>query len=212
MTVPPQPGNYPPPPEGYPPPPGNYPPPPSGFPPAGGYPPPSGYPSALGGQPGALPTEAYTPWLSRVLAFLVDYVPYAVILGIGFGIEAATQETACVTDTSEYNIGTVCASGNSTLGVAAVVISSLVALVFVFWNLGYKQGTTGSSIGKSVMKFKVVGEATGQPLGFGMSIVRQFAHAIDAVICYVGFLFPLWDAKRQTIADKLVKSVCLPIS
>ncbi|WP_293001315.1 RDD family protein [Mycobacterium sp.] len=204
MTVPP--GNYPPPPSGYPPPPGNYPPPQSS------YPPPAGYPSAPGGQPGALPAEAYTPWLTRVLAFLVDYVPYAVILGIGFGIEAATQETACITDTSELQIGTVCATGNSTLGVAAVVISALVALVFVFWNLGYKQGTTGSSIGKSVLKFKVVSEETGQPLGFGMSIVRQFAHAIDAVICYVGFLFPLWDAKRQTIADKLVKSVCLPIT
>lgn len=204
MTVPP--GNYPPPPSGYPPPPGNYPPPQSS------YPPPAGYPSAPGGQPGALPAEAYTPWLTRVLAFLVDYVPYAVILGIGFGIEAATQETACITDTSELQIGTVCATGNSTLGVAAVVISALVALVFVFWNLGYKQGTTGSSIGKSVLKFKVVSEATGQPLGFGMSIVRQFAHAVDAVICYVGFLFPLWDAKRQTIADKLVKSVCLPIT
>lgn len=204
MTVPP--GNYPPPPSGYPPPPGNYPPPQSS------YPPPAGYPSAPGGQPGALPAEAYTPWLTRVLAFLVDYVPYAVILGIGFGIEVATQETACITDTSELQIGTVCATGNSTLGVAAVVISALVALVFVFWNLGYKQGTTGSSIGKSVLKFKVVSEETGQPLGFGMSIVRQFAHAVDAVICYVGFLFPLWDAKRQTIADKLVKSVCLPIT
>ena len=41
------------------------------------------------------------------------------------------------------------------------------------WNYGYRQGTTGSSIGKSIMKFKVVSEITGQPLGFGMSVVRQ---------------------------------------
>jgi hypothetical protein len=45
----------------------------------------------------------------------------------------------------------------------------------VVWNLGYKQGTTGSSIGKSIMKFKVVSE-TGQPIGFGLSVLRQIAH------------------------------------
>jgi uncharacterized RDD family membrane protein YckC len=106
----------------------------------------------------------------------------------------------------------MCASGNSTLGVAAVLVSALVGLGYVIWNYGYKQGTTGSTIGKSILKFKVVSEATGQPIGFGMSIVRQLAHAIDGIICYVGFLFALWDAKRQTLADKILNTVCLPIT
>ena len=179
--------------------PGNYPPP---QPQAGGYPPP---PAA------ALPADAYTPWLTRVLAFLIDFVPYAIVVGIGYGIEAATQETACITDTSEYNLGQFCATGNSTLGVAAFSLSVLVGLAYMVWNYGYKQGTTGSSIGKSIMKFKVVSEATGQPIGFGMSIVRQLAHFVDSVICYIGYLFPLWDAKRQTIADKIIKTICVPI-
>ena len=73
-------------------------------------------------------------------------------------------------------------------------------------------GGAGSSIGKGVMKFKVVSEQTGQPIGFGMSIVRQLAHFLDSVICYIGYLFPLWDAKRQTIADKVMKTVCLPLA
>ena len=79
------------------------------------------------------------------------------------------------------------------------------------WNYGYRQGTTGSSIGKSIMKFKVVSEKTGQPIGFGMSIVRQLAHIIDGAICYIGYLFPLWDAKRQTIADKIMTTICVPL-
>jgi uncharacterized RDD family membrane protein YckC len=184
------------------PPPGNYPPPLPGE-----YPPPGN-----AGQPAALPTDAYTPWLTRVLAALIDYAPYAIVLGIGYGIEAATQETVCIKDTSGYNIGDVCATGNSTLGVAAIFVSVLVGLVYLVWNYGYKQGTTGSSIGKSILKFKVVSEKTGQPLGFGLSFLRQIAHGVDAIICYVGFLFPLWDAKRQTLADKIVTSVCLPIT
>jgi len=198
-----------------PPPPGNYPPPPppgGGFPPppGGGYPPPQG---GFGAPPpgGALPTDAYTPWLTRVLAWLIDYVPYLIIVGIGYGIEAATQETVCVSDTSGYDLGDFCATGNSTLGVAAFLISVLVGLAYLVWNYGYRQGTTGSSIGKSIMKFKVVSEKTGQPIGFGMSIVRQLAHFVDGVICYIGYLFPLWDAKRQTIADKIMTTICLPL-
>jgi hypothetical protein len=183
-----------------PPPPGNYPPPP------GDYPPPS-----YGPPGGGLPTDAYTPWLTRVLATLIDLAPYAVIVGIGYGIEAATQETACIHDTSGYNLGDVCATGNSTLGVAAFLLSVLVGLVYIVWNYGVKQGTTGSSIGKSIMKFKVVSEETGQPVGTGPSILRQIVHTVDGAICYIGYLFPLWDPKRQTIADKIMKTICLPI-
>jgi uncharacterized RDD family membrane protein YckC len=214
---PPPPGNYPPPP---PPPGGGYPPPP---PQGGGYPPPppagggyqapqaaTGYPPPATGGP-ALPKEAYTPWFTRVLAWLIDYIPVAIIMGIGYGLLIGTQETACITDTSEYDLGEFCATGASTLGQLSVIVCWLLSLAYIVWNYGYRQGTTGSSIGKSILKFKVVSEKTGQPIGFGMSIVRQLAHIIDGAICYIGYLFPLWDAKRQTIADKIMTTICLPI-
>ena len=178
---PPPPGGFPPPPPqgNYPPPPGNYPPPP---PPQGGYaPPPPGYAAQGQGVPG-LPPEAYTSWFTRVVAWIIDFLPYMVVVGIGYGIEAATQETACVTDTSEYQLGEFCATGNSSLGVAAFSVCLLIGLGYLLWNYGYRQGTTGSSIGKSIMKFKVVSEKTGQPIGFGLSIVRQLAHFVDAII------------------------------
>jgi uncharacterized RDD family membrane protein YckC len=95
--------------------------------------------------------------------------------------------------------------------VGAALVFGMLAVVFAIWNYGYRQGLTGSTIGKSVMRFKVVGEATGQPIGFGHSVLRQFAHIIDGITCNIGYLFPLWDAKRQTIADKIMSTVCLPI-
>jgi len=225
---PPPPGNYPPPP----PPPGGYPPPP---PPPGGYPPPppqqggyspppqqgSGYPPAPQAGPGypappagpapALPKEAYTPWLTRVFAWIIDYIPYAIIVGIGWALLIGTRETVCITDTSEFELGEFCATGASTIGQMSIGLAVIIGLAYLVWNYGYRQGTTGSSIGKSIMKFKVVSEKTGQPIGFGMSIVRQLAHIIDAAICYIGYLFPLWDAKRQTIADKLISTICVPL-
>jgi uncharacterized RDD family membrane protein YckC len=217
---PPPPGNYPPPPPpgGYPPPPppqgGGYPPPPPG----GGYQagPAAGYSQVPGAPPsGQLPQEAYTPWLTRVLAYLIDYIPYAIIVGIGWGLLLGTRETACITDTSEYDLGEYCATGASTLGQVSIGLSVIVGLAYIIWNLGYRQGTTGSSIGKSIMKFKVVSEKTGQPIGFGMSVVRELLYLVAAGVCgilwLVAVLFPLWDQKRQSLADKIVNTVCLPL-
>lgn len=198
---PPPPGNYPPPPPG-----GSYPPPPP--PQGGGYPPPAGAP---GGPGAALPTEAYTPWVTRVLAWLIDFLPFFIIVGIGWAIQMLTQETDCITQVSEYDLGEFCVTQNSALGAAAFWICYAIGLAYLVWNYGYRQGTTGSSIGKSVMKFKVVSEKTWQPIGFGMSIVRQLAHIVDSLICYIGYLFPLWDSKRQTIADKIMTTVCVPL-
>jgi uncharacterized RDD family membrane protein YckC len=207
---PPPPGNYPPPP----PPAGNYPPPPpphgGGFPPqqGGGFPP----PAAPGG---ALPKEAYTPWATRVLAYIIDYIPVAIIEGIGWLLLMGTRETACVTDTSEYDLGEFCATGASTVGQVSIALTGLIALAYVIWNLGYRQGTTGSSIGKSIMKFKIVSEKTGQPIGFGMSVVRELIYLVFAGLCgiiwLIAVLFPLWDVKRQTLVDKIVSTIAVPV-
>jgi hypothetical protein len=223
---PPPPGNYPPPPPppppsgGYPPPPppqgGGYPPPP---PAGGGYQPPpqagAGFPPAPAGPGPALPQDAYTPWFTRVLAYLIDYIPYAIILGIGWGLLLGTRETACITDTSEYDLGEFCATGASTIGQLSIALAGIVAFVYLVWNLGYRQGTTGSSIGKGIMKFKIVSEKTGQPIGFGMSVVRELLYLVAAGICgilwIVAVLFPLWDQKRQTLVDKIISTIALPI-
>lgn len=78
------------------------------------------------------------------------------------------------------------------------------------YNRWYMGGTTGQSLGKKVLNLRLVSEDTGQPIGMLMAFVRDLCHIIDAVICYVGFLFPLWDAKRQTLADKIITTVVIP--
>ncbi|WP_231644351.1 RDD family protein [Mycolicibacterium baixiangningiae] len=205
----PPPGNTPPPP----PPPGGYPPPPQGnMPPPGAYPPaPQGYPGGYpqSGPARVLPQDAYTSWFTRVLGALIDAVPPLLLSGIAYGVAFATGETVCVDN--EYGVGGACSSSFSGVGVTVLVLAWLASLAYWVWNWGYRQGTTGQSIGKSVMKFRVVSEKTWQPIGFGLSLVRQIAHVIDQIICYIGYLFPLWDAKRQTLADKIMTTVCVPI-
>ena len=182
---------------------GNYPPPP---PPSGGYLPPPPGPVVRG-----LTKEDYTPWLSRVAAYLIDHLPLLLILGVGWLVLQNSAESACLTGITPNAVDQICTIGYSTLGMTVMWGAVLVGLVYFVWNYGYRQGATGSSIGKSLLKFKVVSENTGKPIGFGLSVLRQIAHVVDAVILHIGYLFPLWTAKRQTLADKIMATVCLPL-
>lgn len=180
-------------------PPGNYPPPPPG---SGGQPP-AGYGAVPGAAP-ALPKEAYASWGVRVVGYVIDILPVLVLYGIGFAVVTATSGTSC-TDGQ-------CTGPSPIIPLLVNGVLWLAILAYSIWNRWYRQGTTGQTIGKSAMKIKLVSEATGQPIGFGMAFVRDLAHIVDSLICYIGWLFPLWDAKRQTIADKLVSTVVLPAS
>lgn len=208
FDLPPEQGPYSPPPDQ-----GQYTPPPaypgqSSYPPAqsfgqqpGTYPPndPSAYPSVdpYGQQP-AYGSQGYAPvgptsgptlggapladWPKRALGGLIDWVAPSIVISIVLGIipNDALRST----------------------------LSSVLSLAW-FLYVGYKNGTTGVTLGKSIAKLKLVGESTGQPIGLANGIIRQFAHIIDSAICLVGWLFPLWDSKRQTIADKIMRSVVI---
>lgn len=200
--------------------------------PSEGYPPQEGatdpspaqaeHPYSPGYYPpqGAFGAATYTSWGHRVLAFLIDWAPVAILSGIGsiFLVTMQSVETVCVTDSSEYRLGDFCATGSSGpsgLAWTLFALCDLIGLAFVLWNRGFRQGTTGSSIGKGILRCKVVGEETGQPIGAGKSIGRELlyivAYLLAGIVWLVAVLFPLWDPKRQSLVDKLVKTVCLPL-
>jgi uncharacterized RDD family membrane protein YckC len=81
----------------------------------------------------------------------------------------------------------------------------------LIWNLFIRQGSTGQSIGKQVLGLKLLRESDGQPIGAGMAFLRYIAHILDALACYIGFLWPLWDQKRQTFADKIVSTLVVKV-
>lgn len=164
---------------------------PAGFPQQGhpqGYP--QGYPQPGYPQPG-VPQAAYGPPLAsfgqRVGGFLIDtglpLVGYYVLVGLAAFI------------------------GDLTVALVIYGVAFLGLLGFVIWNSGYRQGTTGQSLGKKVLGIRLVGQATGRPVGFGPAVGRQFAHILDGLPLYIGYLWPLWDEQRQTFADKVCSTL-----
>lgn len=83
-------------------------------------------------------------------------------------------------------------------------------LGFFFWQL-VVQGNTGQTIGKKQMKIKLLREQDGQVVGSGLSIGRYFVHVLDSLPLYLGYLWPLWDDKRQTFADKILHTVVIKV-
>jgi uncharacterized RDD family membrane protein YckC len=92
----------------------------------------------------------------------------------------------------------------------AGVVVYVVAGGFVIWNL-VVQGTRGQTVGKRFVGTKLVRADDGEVVGPWLSIGRWITHIIDALPLYLGFLWPLWDAKRQTFSDKICRTVVIVV-
>ena len=158
--------------------------------PSYGYGPAQGDPGWAGAA-AAGPTYAH--WGLRVGAFLIDLliptVVFVVLLVIGAAISAATGD-----------------DGGAAFGIA-LVLGYLAYIGFWIWNSCLRQGRTGRSLGKSAVGTALVRASDGSYVGGGTAFVRELAHIIDGLPCYLGYLWPLWDDKRQTFSDKVCGTV-----
>ena len=158
---------------------------PPGYNPAPVIPPGYTAPAAFGSMPGA--PGQLAEWGTRVGATLIDGLALAAIYVVGL------------------ILGLILGSISSALGAIVLILVYLAALVGGLY-FSYLTGETGQSPGKRILGIKVVNEATGQPIGGGNGIARYFIHILDG-FCLIGYLFPLWDAKKQTFADKIQTTV-----
>ena len=84
------------------------------------------------------------------------------------------------------------------------------ALVGVWLLMLVAQGLTGQTPGRRVVGIAVVRAprdgAVGGPPGVLRSVLRWFAHVLDAILL-VGYLRPMWNPEHRTFADSLVGTV-----
>ncbi|HEY3943159.1 MAG TPA: RDD family protein [Acidimicrobiales bacterium] len=99
------------------------------------------------------------------------------------------------------------------IGLAAHFVLALayLALLALSVYLAIQVGQTGQSPGMRVAGIKCVSQRSGEVIGGGLGVVRAIAHFLDSLICYIGWLFPLWDANRQTLSDKVMGTVVIPV-
>jgi uncharacterized RDD family membrane protein YckC len=152
-------------------------------PPAGSGPPPTSYGQPPQGYGYAPPggSGQLAGWGNRFVGGFIDYAVFGIIAGIFRPIS---------------------------MGLYWVLV--LAGLVWTIYNKVI-EGQTGQSIGKRVAGTRLIRENDGQPVGAGMAIVRWIAHFLDGLPCLLGYLWPLWDSKKQTFADKICGTVVLKV-
>ncbi|CAN5142731.1 hypothetical protein BH09ACT10_BH09ACT10_02530 [soil metagenome] len=178
--------------------------------PTGGVPP--NYPPPNPGY-GAQPLIPFASWWSRVGASILDALIVIAIVIIPFVVGTAIAfkdaETREVYDSNTGDTITEITGGVSALGIVIMILSGFLYLGVSIWNSGVRQGKTGQSLGKKIVGIKVVKVADGQVLGTGTGILRMIMNYILGNLCFINYLWPLWDDKKQTWHDKIVGSVVL---
>ncbi|WP_109506791.1 RDD family protein [Nocardioides speluncae] len=196
-----QPGGYPPqgqPPQGQP---------PQGYPQQGGgygqpQPPAQQYgggqygqPQQYGGQQGG-----YASWGQRATGTLWDIVYVWPAIALIFGGVLLAIIGGAIGDA----IGTILLL----VGVLCYIGGALWALWRNIQNYVLDQGRTGYTYGKRKVGIRLIKEDNPQqPIGAAMALVRWLLHGVINQFCYIDYLWPLWDQKRQTLTDKILTTV-----
>lgn len=148
----------------------------------------------------------------RLGAFIVDRILYGLVSAV-FAIPAIVLIAGSLADcdrVTDIN-GTEsieCAEGQLKGGMLAAGIAvGILGLIVVLVMYVRALGRTGQTWGRKIVGVKVVDKQSGQPIGSGRAFGRILLEStISGAICYLGFLWMLWDRDRQTWHDKIVSS------
>jgi uncharacterized RDD family membrane protein YckC len=153
-------------------------------------------PASWGARLGALLLDGLTVMLVPSGLITAGYVQLAVKLADRWKDcdDAGISRDACPTPKAPASSVTLIVIGG---------VLSLVAMVF----LVLREGKTGQTPGKRIVGIRLLREQDGSALGFGLALGRRLLHVLDALPCYLGFLWPLWDGRKQTFADKMTHTV-----
>ena len=129
------------------------------------------------------------PWSARVLAVVLDMALLGTLAWLVAPGAVPPDLWPGLPSPSPVDV-----SGSTPTAVVAAVVALLLL-----------QGWTGASPGKRALGVVVVDAATGRPVGFWRTLLRQVLHLLDAILL-VGYLRPLWHPDRRTFADSILRT------
>lgn len=150
---------------------------------------------------------------SRLGAYLLDTLLYGAVAAV-FVVVAVVLGVMAFAECDLDGTGEVrCAEGDVSAGllVAALAVGGggllLVALLYLV-----ALGRTGQTWGRRIVGIRVVRVSDGSAPGFGRALGRTlFAGIISANVFYLGYLWMIWDAQRQTWHDKVAGTVVMRV-
>jgi len=146
-------------------------------------------------------------WWQRVGSMLLDglilFVPWLILSSISSSL-FGTNTTVRIGNTHE---------AVRSSGVAGLVLLLFYIVVQALYFACFNGQGTGQTVGNRAPGIAVRDAETGEPIGIGRGLVRWLVRiALYGALFLPGLLndlFPLWDKRRQTIADKAARSVVI---
>lgn len=138
----------------------------------------------------APPTPTPASWASRAGALVVDIVPGAAVV--------ATMALLALSSPADGWARWVF-TGAGAAALFAMACNRLVA-----------PAATGWTLGRALFAI-AVRDRSGAPVGIARLTLRELAHLLDTAAAFVGWLWPLWDARRRTFADLLARTEVLRV-
>ncbi len=94
-------------------------------------------------------------------------------------------------------------------GAGGIKNGGIANLISLFINIGYtiffwvKQN--GQTLGKRAMAIRIIKE-NGQPPDISVAVIRYIGYMISSIVLFVGFIWVLFDSKKQGWHDKIAKT------
>jgi uncharacterized RDD family membrane protein YckC len=150
---------------------------------------------------------------ARLGAYLLDSLLYGALAAV-FVIVAVVLGVVGFADCTLDDTGeALCAEGDVSAGLLlAAFLVGLGGLLLVAVIYLVALGRTGQTWGRRIVGIKVVRVSDGAAPGFGRALGRTlFAGIISANVFYLGYLWMIWDAQRQTWHDKVAGTVVVRV-
>jgi uncharacterized RDD family membrane protein YckC len=141
--------------------------------------------AGIGARFGAVLLDGLLPSLISLPLILMVYV---MVLPV-FGPSPSFPSNAMVT------------AGIIVVALTVLGINCYSALVMALWAYGLTPG-------KWILGLRVIKVDTGLPAGFWRMALRQIiGQWVAAILCYIGFIWALFDANKQGWHDKIAKTL-----
>jgi uncharacterized RDD family membrane protein YckC len=141
-------------------------------------------------------------------AYLLDGLIILLPSLVIYGLAAVAIAASCDTTTDVFGRDQLDCTGSGATVAIVVVLGIAAFLAVAYFYFIRTVARAGQTLGMKAANIRIVDAQTGGPIGTGRAIGRYLVRSfISGLVCYLGFLWMLWDDRSQTWHDKVANSV-----
>ncbi len=105
---------------------------------------------------------------------------------------------------------TILAEGISETANSLMVAAYAMYIVLNLFYFTYFPAVSGQTLGKKILGLKIV-KVSGEPIGAGAAFLRWVGYLVSALFFWLGFIWVIFDRKKQGWHDKIAETVVLDV-